>query len=54
MDMDMPYKFMDNSVFKKIQDGTGGNLKIAISGGAPMAVETQEFLCVTLCQIVQG
>jgi long-chain acyl-CoA synthetase len=46
--------FMNKSVFKKIQDGTGGRLKLALSGGAPMAAETQEFLNITLCTILQG
>jgi long-chain acyl-CoA synthetase len=50
----LPHHFMDKSVFKKIQDGTGGRLKLALSGGAPMAAETQEFLNVTLCTILQG
>jgi long-chain acyl-CoA synthetase len=50
----MPHQFMDKNVFKKIADSTGGNLKLALSGGAPMASETQEFLCVTLCHIIQG
>jgi long-chain acyl-CoA synthetase len=54
MRMGMPHQFMDKNVFKKISDSTGGNLKLALSGGAPMAQETQEFLCITLCHIIQG
>ncbi len=43
-----------NFAFKKIRDGTGGRLKLAVTGGAPIAPQTQEFLSVTLCNIVQG
>lgn len=50
----LPYHFMDKAIFAKIQDVAGGRLKLALSGGAPMAAETQEFLNVTLCAMVQG
>ena len=46
--------FMDKVIFKKISDGTGGRLRAAVSGGAPVAAETQEFLTLTLCPILQG
>ncbi|KAJ2998927.1 long-chain fatty acid-CoA ligase, partial [Globomyces sp. JEL0801] len=46
--------FLDRTVFKKIQEITGGNLKLVLSGGAPMAPETQEFLTMTLVQVIQG
>jgi long-chain acyl-CoA synthetase len=45
---------MDRVVFKKIADGTGGRLRAAVSGGAPVSAETQEFLTVTLCPVLQG
>ncbi|KAI8896965.1 hypothetical protein BC833DRAFT_527622 [Globomyces pollinis-pini] len=54
INLGLPHSFMDKIVFKKISDNTGGRLRVALSGGAPMAPETQEFLTVTLCHIVQG
>ena len=50
----LPHDIVDKSVFKKIQMITGGNLKVIVSGGAPLAQETQEFLSVTLAQVIQG
>ncbi|ORX89441.1 acetyl-CoA synthetase-like protein [Basidiobolus meristosporus CBS 931.73] len=50
----IPTQFIDNIFFKKIKDQTGGRLRIALSGGAPIAVETQEFLSLTVCPILQG
>lgn len=40
--------------FKQITDSTGGKLKFALSGGAPLSNETQEFLTIAICPIVQG
>jgi long-chain acyl-CoA synthetase len=45
---------MDKIVFKKISEGTGGRLRAAISGGAPVAAQTQEFLSMVLCPLIQG
>jgi long-chain acyl-CoA synthetase len=50
----LPTTYVDQTIFKKIQAITGGKLVFALSGGAPIAYETQEFLSVTLCQIIQG
>ncbi|KAK9764597.1 long-chain fatty acid-CoA ligase [Basidiobolus ranarum] len=50
----IPCQFIDDIFFKKIKDQTGGRLRIALSGGAPIAHETQEFLTLTLCPILQG
>ncbi|TPX31236.1 hypothetical protein SmJEL517_g05365 [Synchytrium microbalum] len=50
----LPTGLLDAIVFNKIKDGTGGRLKFALSGGAPIPRETQEFLSVCLCQIVGG
>ncbi|KAJ3371166.1 long-chain fatty acid-CoA ligase [Allomyces arbusculus] len=44
----------DTVVFNKIKDQTGGCLKIALSGGAPISEDTQQFLSTILCPIVQG
>ncbi|KAL1916025.1 uncharacterized protein VTP21DRAFT_6029 [Calcarisporiella thermophila] len=45
---------MDAVVFSKLKQQTGGRLRLALSGGAPISRETQEFLTVALCPILQG
>ncbi|CAJ0875090.1 20975_t:CDS:2 [Entrophospora sp. SA101] len=50
----LPSKPFDTLVFDKIKEQTGGRLRLALSGSAPISKETQEFLCVTLCPIFQG
>ncbi|KAJ3356036.1 long-chain fatty acid-CoA ligase [Allomyces javanicus] len=47
-------KLADAIVFNKIKEQTGGCLKIALSGGAPLSEDTQHFLSTILCPIVQG
>lgn len=46
--------FADNVVFKQVRSQTGGRLRLALSGGAAISRETQEFLRLTLVEIVQG
>ncbi|KAI8911450.1 hypothetical protein EDD86DRAFT_202408 [Gorgonomyces haynaldii] len=50
----IPTAFIDNVVFKQIKENTGGRLKFALSGGAPLSKHTQEYLGLVLCNIVQG
>ena len=45
---------VDAVVFSKIREGTGGRLRVALSGGAALSRETQEFLSIALVTIVQG
>jgi len=45
---------VDSVVFAKIKEGTGGRLRLALSGGAALSRETQEFLNHALVTIVQG
>ncbi|GAA5852553.1 hypothetical protein JCM8547_002540 [Rhodosporidiobolus lusitaniae] len=44
----------DAIVFNAVKQGTGGKLKYALSGGAPISKETHEFLCIALVTIIQG
>ncbi|GAA5904425.1 hypothetical protein JCM6882_008906 [Rhodosporidiobolus microsporus] len=44
----------DAIVFNAVKQGTGGKLKYALSGGAPISKETQEFLTIALVMIIQG
>lgn len=44
----------DALVFKKVQAATGGRLRIALSGGAAISRETQEFLDLAVVKLLQG
>lgn len=50
----LPTGFLDKVVFNKIKDQVGGRLRFALSGGAPVSIETQKFLSVTICPILGG
>lgn len=43
-----------NFVFKKVRAATGGDVRFCISGGAPLAVETQKFLTITHAPLLTG
>ena len=45
---------VDNVVMSKIKVATGGRLRLALSGGAPMSTETHEFLNLTILTVLQG
>ncbi|KAK5686430.1 long-chain fatty acid-CoA ligase [Elasticomyces elasticus] len=45
---------MDSVVFKKIQEATGGRLRICLNGGGPIAKETQRFISMTIAPMVSG
>jgi long-chain acyl-CoA synthetase len=44
----------DSVVFTKIRQATGGRLRVAMSGGAALSRETQEFLNIALVTLIQG
>lgn len=44
----------DAVVFKAVREQTGGRLRLALSGGAPISRETHEFLRTALVDILQG
>ncbi|VDD96030.1 unnamed protein product [Enterobius vermicularis] len=47
--------FLDRLIFKKISRLLGGQMKILISGGAPLNSETQRFLNICMCcHVIQG
>ncbi|KAJ1509591.1 long-chain fatty acid-CoA ligase [Coelomomyces lativittatus] len=48
------YWVHDRVVFKKIRDQVGGRLRFALSGGAPISLDTQAFLSTALCPLYQG
>jgi len=41
-------------VLSKVREVTGGKLKFAMNGGAPISKETQEFLSIALMPMMQG
>eukprot|EP00210_Caulerpa_lentillifera_P003470 g3311.t1 len=47
--------FFDKLVFGKVKSRLGGNVKLIITGGAPIAPHTEEFMKVCFCApVVQG
>lgn len=44
----------DAIVFSQIRAATGGQLRYALSGGAPLSRETQEFLSISLMTLLGG
>lgn len=41
-------------IFKKVRAATGGRLRVCMSGGGPIAKETQHFISMTVCPMVIG
>jgi long-subunit acyl-CoA synthetase (AMP-forming) len=39
----------DKIVFKKVKQRLGGNVKLLVSGGAPLAPHVEDFLKVAMC-----
>lgn len=42
----------DKLVFSKVKQRLGGNVKLIVSGGAPLAPHVEEFLKVAMCSPV--
>ena len=47
-------QFAESVVFKSVRAQTGGRIRYALSGGAPIARETHQFLNTALTTIIQG
>ncbi|KAJ7437256.1 hypothetical protein B0H11DRAFT_2108310 [Mycena galericulata] len=47
-------KLADSVILSGVRAATGGRLRIALSGGAAISRETQEFLSVALVMLIQG
>ncbi|KAK9720730.1 long-chain fatty acid-CoA ligase [Basidiobolus ranarum] len=50
----IPSGIWDTIIFNKIKKATGGRLRYALSGGAPIAPETQAFLTTCICTVLQA
>ncbi|KAJ1954911.1 long-chain fatty acid-CoA ligase [Dipsacomyces acuminosporus] len=53
-DHHMPHSFLDNIVFKKTREATGGRLKFIITGGAPINKDVQRLMTAALAPMIQG
>ncbi|KAJ0986188.1 hypothetical protein J5N97_004544 [Dioscorea zingiberensis] len=48
-------KIVDKIVFNKVKQGLGGNVRLILSGAAPLATHVEEFLRVVTCaHVLQG
>ena len=45
---------LDAVVFKKIKDATGGNLRVCMNGGGPIAKDTQRFISMAITPMLGG
>ena len=45
---------LDSVVFKKIQEATGGRLRICMNGGGPVSKETQRFISMAIAPMISG
>ncbi|KAH6681132.1 long-chain-fatty-acid-CoA ligase [Plectosphaerella plurivora] len=45
---------LDSVVFKKLKEATGGRLKVCMSGGGPIAKETQHFISMAIAPMIIG
>jgi len=45
---------LDAVVFKKIKDATGGQLRVCMNGGGPIAKDTQRFISMAITPMVGG
>jgi len=45
---------LDAVVFKKIQEATGGRLRICMNGGGPVSKETQRFISMAIAPMISG
>ncbi|KAI8637591.1 hypothetical protein BD408DRAFT_424307 [Parasitella parasitica] len=50
----LPTGLLDKVVFNNVKKQLGGRLRYCLSGGAPVSAETQEFLSLAVCPILQG
>lgn len=50
----MGTNIIDNVVFKKVAEATGGRLRICLNGGGPIAKDTQRFISMTIAPMISG
>lgn len=47
-------KLLDAIVFDKVRAATGGRLRVCMSGGGPVARDTQIFISMAICPLISG
>ena len=47
-------KLLDALVFNKVRAATGGRLRLCMSGGGPIARDTQIFISMAICPLISG
>ncbi|KAI5818803.1 hypothetical protein BZA77DRAFT_9960 [Pyronema omphalodes] len=45
---------LDNIVFKKIKEATGGRMRVCMNGGGPIAKETHYFISMAIAPMIMG
>jgi len=45
---------VDSVVFSKVKEATGGRIRICMSGGGPIAKETQRFISMAIAPMIIG
>ena len=45
---------LDQIVFNKVKEATGGKLRICMNGGGPIAKDTQRFLSMAITPVISG
>lgn len=45
---------IDTVIFKKIQEATGGRLRICLNGGGPVSQDTQRFISMCIAPMISG
>ena len=45
---------LDQYVFRKIKEATGGRLKLCLYGGGPISKETHRFISIAICPLLHG
>ncbi|KAA8893812.1 hypothetical protein FN846DRAFT_977227 [Sphaerosporella brunnea] len=45
---------IDNVVFKKVKEATGGRMRVCMNGGGPIARETHHFISMAICPMIMG
>ncbi|OMH82595.1 Long-chain-fatty-acid-CoA ligase 1 [Zancudomyces culisetae] len=50
----VPTAILDNYVFSQAKAITGGKLRFAITGGAPISLEARDFITNIICPLIQG
>ena len=45
---------LDAVIFKKLKEATGGRLRVMMNGGGPISRDTQTFLSMAICPMING